>query len=53
MCIQIELCTCIVYTFLGLQEMDIVKAAKDGSLEKVSNALKAGVHVDTIDNVRE
>ena len=36
---------------LILQEMDIIQAAKDGSLECVDNALKAGVPVDTTDKV--
>ena len=42
-----------MHTFLGLQEMDIVKAANDGSLERVSGALRAGVHVDTTNKVCE
>ena len=33
--------------------MDIVLAAKDGLLEWVDNALKAGVAVDTTDRVSE
>jgi len=41
----------ILYTSLGLQEMDIIKAAKDGSLKRVDNALKAGIPVDTTDEV--
>ena len=36
---------------LILQEMDIIQAAKDGSLESVDNALRAGVLVDTTDKV--
>lgn len=36
---------------LILQEMDIIQAAKDGSLERVDDALKAGVPVDTTDKV--
>jgi len=45
----------IVYAYLGLQEMDIiiVKAAKAGSLELVCQVLKAGVPVDTTDEVCE
>ena len=47
-------CTVVtVYAYLGLQEMDIniVKAAEAGSLELVCQALKAGVPVDTTDEV--
>ena len=40
-----------MHTFLGLQEMDIVEAARDGSLKRVSAALRAGVHVDTTNKV--
>jgi len=36
---------------LILQEMDIIQAAKDGLLERVDDALKAGVPVDTTDKV--
>ena len=43
----------IVHTFLGLQKMDIVKAALVGSLKRVSEALRAGVHVDTTNKVCE
>jgi len=43
-----------MYAYLGLQEManiDIVGAALAGSLELVCQALKAGVPVDTTDEV--
>ena len=43
-----------MYAYLGLQEManiDIVDAAAAGSLELVCQALKAGVPVDTTDEV--
>ena len=49
-------CTVVtVYAYLGLQEMDIniVKAAEAGSLELVCQALKAGVPVDTTNEVCE
>ena len=45
-----------MYAYLGLQEManiDIVDAAKAGSLELVCQALKAGVPVDTTNKVCE
>jgi len=36
---------------LILHQMDIIQAAKDGSLERVDDALKAGILVDTTDKV--
>jgi len=44
----------IMHAYLGLQEManiDIVDAAKAGSLRLVRQALKAGVPVDTTHEV--
>jgi len=43
-----------MHAFLGLQEMDninIVDAAKTGSLQLVCQALKTGVPVDTTNEV--
>jgi len=44
-----------VYGYFGLQEMgntnNIAEAAKTGSLQRVKQALKAGVPVDTTDEV--
>jgi len=58
MCSCMHLCrrhtVVTVYVYLGLQEMantDIVGAALAGSLELVCQALKAGVPVDTTDEV--
>ena len=47
MCVYIAQCMCLSF----LQTMDILVAAKGGSLHGVCYALEAGVPVDTTDEV--
>ena len=46
----VECNVCTVHYFF-MQNMDIVTAAQNGSLQDVCDALNAGVHVDTTNEV--
>ena len=46
--VECNVCT-VHYPFM--QDIDIVTAAKNGSLQDVCDALSAGVHVDTTNEV--
>ena len=47
-CVECNVCT-IHYSFM--QNLDIVRAAQNGSLQDVCDALNEGVHVDTTNEV--